>query len=56
LFASVGLPSSGGVAVSLLFGTFSLVSALPGAIVMLFDVPSTALVDPASMPPGSRAS
>jgi glycosyltransferase 2 family protein len=37
LFASAGLSSSGGVAVSLLFGTFSLVSALPGAIVMLFD-------------------
>jgi glycosyltransferase 2 family protein len=37
LFASVGLPSSAGVAVSLLYGSFSLVSALPGAIVMLFD-------------------
>ncbi len=40
LFASAGLPSSGGVAVSLLFGLFSLVSALPGALVMLFDARS----------------
>jgi uncharacterized protein (TIRG00374 family) len=55
LFASAGLPSSGGVAVSLLFGSFSLVSALPGALVMLLDAPSTTLDDSASVPPGSGA-
>lgn len=43
LFASAGLSSSGGVAVSLLYGTFTLVSALPGAIVMLFDARSSAI-------------
>ncbi len=37
LFASAGLPSSAGVAVSLLVGTFALFSALPGAIVLLTD-------------------
>jgi uncharacterized membrane protein YbhN (UPF0104 family) len=37
LFASAGLPSSAGVAVSLLVNTFSLVSALPGALVLLAD-------------------
>jgi uncharacterized membrane protein YbhN (UPF0104 family) len=37
LFASAGLTSSAGVAVSLLVGTFSLLSALPGAIVLLAD-------------------
>lgn len=37
LFASAGLPGSAGVAVSLLVGTFSLFSALPGAIVLLTD-------------------
>jgi len=37
LFASAGLPSSAGVTVSLLFGSFSLACALPGAVVMLFD-------------------
>jgi glycosyltransferase 2 family protein len=43
LFASAGLSSSAGVTVSLLFGVFSLVSALPGAAVMLFDAPTGAL-------------
>jgi uncharacterized protein (TIRG00374 family) len=51
LFASAGLSSSGGVAVSLLFGTFSLVSALPGAIVMLFDGPPRALRGPEAAAP-----
>jgi len=37
LFASAGLPSSAGVAVSLLVGTFSLLSALPGALVLFVD-------------------
>jgi glycosyltransferase 2 family protein len=37
LFASAGLPGSAGVAVSLLVGTFSLFSALPGALVLLTD-------------------
>jgi uncharacterized membrane protein YbhN (UPF0104 family) len=37
LFASAGLPSSAGVAVSLLVGTFALFSALPGALVLLAD-------------------
>jgi hypothetical protein len=41
LFASAGLPSSAGVAVSLLVGTFSLVSALPGAIVLFADGQNT---------------
>lgn len=41
LFASAGLPSSAGVAVSLLVGTFSLFSALPGAIVLLSDGQAT---------------
>lgn len=39
LFASAGLSSSAGVAVALLVGTFALVSALPGALVLLFDGP-----------------
>lgn len=43
LFATAGLPSSAGVTVSLLFGSFSLASALPGALVMLFDAPGAAL-------------
>lgn len=37
LFASAGLPGSAGVAVSLLVGTFSLLSALPGALVLFSD-------------------
>ena len=37
LFSSVGLQSSAGVSVSLLLGCFTLVSALPGAVVLLFD-------------------
>jgi hypothetical protein len=37
LFATAGLPSSAGVTLSLVFGSFSLASALPGALVMLFD-------------------
>jgi len=37
LFASAGLPSSAGVAVSLLIGTFAIVSALPGALVLIAD-------------------
>jgi uncharacterized membrane protein YbhN (UPF0104 family)/phosphatidylglycerophosphate synthase len=37
LFASVGFGSSTGVAVSLLFGAFALVCALPGFIVLLFE-------------------
>jgi uncharacterized membrane protein YbhN (UPF0104 family) len=37
LFATAGLPSSAGVTVSLVFGSFSLACALPGALVMLFD-------------------
>jgi len=37
LFASAGLPSSTGVAVSLVFGAFLLVCALPGVVVLLFD-------------------
>lgn len=41
LFASAGLPSSAGVAVSVLVGTFSLVSALPGFAVMLIDGQAT---------------
>lgn len=41
LFASAGLPSSAGVAVALLVGTFSLISALPGALVLLVDARST---------------
>ncbi len=40
LFASAGLPSSAGVAVSLLFGSFSLVCALPGVLVLLLDARS----------------
>jgi uncharacterized membrane protein YbhN (UPF0104 family) len=42
LFATAGLQSSAGVTVSLLFGSFSLVCALPGALVMLFDKPPAA--------------
>src|SRR5690606_25802093 len=41
LFASAGLPGSAGVAASLLVGTFSLVSALPGVAVMFFDAQGT---------------
>lgn len=37
LFAAVGLPGSTGVAVALTFGAFSLIVALPGAVVLLFD-------------------
>ncbi len=37
LFASAGLQASTGVAVSLLFGAFALVCALPGFIVLLLD-------------------
>jgi uncharacterized membrane protein YbhN (UPF0104 family) len=40
LFATAGLPSSAGVTVSLLFGSFSLACALPGALVMLLDRPA----------------
>jgi glycosyltransferase 2 family protein len=43
LFSSAGLPSSAGVSLSLLFGCFSLISALPGAVVLWFDGPLTAL-------------
>jgi len=37
LFAAIGLPGSTGVAVGLAFGAFSLIAALPGAVVLLFD-------------------
>ncbi|HEY6727053.1 MAG TPA: lysylphosphatidylglycerol synthase domain-containing protein [Polyangiaceae bacterium] len=37
LFAAIGLPGSTGVAVALAFGVFSLIVALPGAVVLLFD-------------------
>jgi len=37
LFAAIGLGGSTGVAVALAFGAFSLVVALPGAVVLLFD-------------------
>ena len=37
LFSSVGLQSSAGVSVSLLIGCFTLVCALPGAAVLLFE-------------------
>jgi uncharacterized membrane protein YbhN (UPF0104 family) len=37
LFASAGLGSSTGVAVSLLFGAFAVVCALPGFVVLLFE-------------------
>ncbi len=37
LFASAGLGSSAGVAVSLVFGAFSLVCAMPGFMAVLFD-------------------
>jgi phosphatidylglycerophosphate synthase/uncharacterized membrane protein YbhN (UPF0104 family) len=37
LFGSVGLGSSSGVAVSLVFGAFALVCTLPGFIVLLFE-------------------
>ena len=37
LFAAIGLPGSTGVATALVFGAFSLVVALPGAVVLLFD-------------------
>jgi glycosyltransferase 2 family protein len=37
LFASAGLAGSTGVAVSLLFGAFALLCALPGFVVLLFD-------------------
>lgn len=37
LFAGAGLTSSAGVAVSLVFGAFSLVCAMPGFIALLFD-------------------
>lgn len=37
LFASVGLPSSTGVAVALVFGAFTLIASSPGAVVLLFD-------------------
>lgn len=37
LFAAIGLPGSTGVAVALAFGSFSLIVALPGAVVLLFD-------------------
>lgn len=43
LFASAGLPSSAGVAVSLLVGTFSLLSALPGILVLFLDAPGPRL-------------
>lgn len=37
LFAAAGMPESTGVAVSMVYGTFALVSSLPGLIVVLFD-------------------
>jgi len=37
LFAAIGLGGSTGVAVALAFGAFSLIVALPGAVVLLFD-------------------
>ena len=37
LFAAVGLKGSTGVAVALAFGAFSLIVALPGGVVLLFD-------------------
>lgn len=37
LFASAGFPSSTGVAVSLVFGAFALVCALPGILVLLLE-------------------
>lgn len=37
VFAAIGLAGSTGVAVALAFGTFSLIVALPGAVVVLFD-------------------
>lgn len=42
LFATAGLPSSAGVAVSLLFGAYALVCALPGAAVLWLDAHPTA--------------
>lgn len=49
LFASVGLQSSAGVSVSLLVGCFTLVSALPGAVVLLFDGQLAALEQTAGL-------
>jgi uncharacterized membrane protein YbhN (UPF0104 family)/phosphatidylglycerophosphate synthase len=37
LFAAAGLPQSTGVAVSMVYGAFSLVISLPGLFVLLFD-------------------
>lgn len=37
LFAAIGMPSSTGVAVSLVYGAFALIVALPGLTVLLFD-------------------
>lgn len=37
LFAAAGLPESTGIAVSMVYGTFSLVISLPGFVVLLFD-------------------
>jgi len=37
LFAAIGLGGNTGIAVALAFGAFSLIAALPGAVVLLFD-------------------
>ena len=37
LFGAAGMPESTGVAVSMVYGTFALVSSLPGVLVVLFD-------------------
>ncbi len=53
LFATAGLPSSAGVTVSLLFGSFSLACALPGVLVLLFDTPYASLSEPLAAPPAA---
>ena len=45
LFASAGLPRSTGVAVSVIFGVFTLVVSSPGLIVLFFDADRTRAAD-----------
>jgi phosphatidylglycerophosphate synthase len=45
LFASAGLPQSTGVAVSVIFGVFTLVVSLPGILVLFFDADRTRAAD-----------
>lgn len=48
LFAGAGLPQSTGIAVSLIFGVFTLVVSVPGIVVLFFDADPTRAADSTS--------